>query len=175
MSVIQSRKKFKVAVCLMLIFQNGVFADFSCKYGIKVGGADGYNGVSIPTDFNCKTGKTCLRAEVDEMTNPDGDTMQNVVAMDCMDPNLCAKYYEDADEATINSWTALRVGDFLSQANEYNPGKKGARAVCCESDNCNSKAIDRAIPDPSDPEMSAGSKFAAPLNLLAAVVVLIFC
>ena len=61
--MIKSRKELKVAVYLMLILQNGVFASLKCMVGIQVGGDGGYKGAGTPVSTNCAPDETCLRIE----------------------------------------------------------------------------------------------------------------
>ena len=70
--MIKSRKELKVAVYLMLILQNGVFASLKCMVGIQVGGDGGYKGVGTPVSTSCAPDETCLRIEAEELTDGDG-------------------------------------------------------------------------------------------------------
>ena len=72
MPVIQSRKKLKMAVCMMLILRLNVVAEemLTCKVGIIVGDGDGSFSQPCPANFSC------LRVEIDEIEATNGDKGQ---------------------------------------------------------------------------------------------------
>ena len=72
-----SFKKFVVVVYLLLFVQKRVIAngDLNCLNGIKTNGKDGWgpDKVGVPSSRSCNAGQACLRLEVDEIEDPNGE------------------------------------------------------------------------------------------------------
>ena len=66
--MLRNHKKLELAVCLLLILKNGVFADLNCIFGMKIGESNGYNGKIEPVTFLCQPDEKCVRVEADEIT-----------------------------------------------------------------------------------------------------------
>ena len=78
MYTIQSSNKRIAAVFFLLIVQSGVFASKSrtnCMYGIKAGEKEGWGEPLVePSTMNCiGDTRSCLRIEVDEIGDPNGE------------------------------------------------------------------------------------------------------
>ena len=75
--MIKNSKKLKVAFCLLLIVQKRVIADgdLNCLNGIKIDEKDGWgpDKVGVPASRSCNVCKACLRLEVDEIGDPNGE------------------------------------------------------------------------------------------------------
>jgi len=99
-------KKLKNFVYLLLIVQNSFYANcIDCMYGIKVGETDGWGD---PPKGKVKVGEpcdySCLRLEIDEIKDPNGEMIKNVVGFACIGD--CKNIYENADQQKLKSETA---------------------------------------------------------------------
>jgi len=173
MYTIQSSNKRIAAVFFLLIVQSGVFASKSrtnCMYGIKTGEKEGWGEPLVePSTMNCiGDTRSCLRIEVDEIGDPNGERIKNFVAMSCVEE--CTSKYENVPQEQLNQ-------EVINVVNKIERGFKtdmiGAKARCCTTETCNSEPIPEpsATPEPSAiPEPSAGSNMAASFSFLTVFV-----
>jgi len=161
MYFIRSSKKLKAAAFFLLIVQNGVFAFVprKCMFGVKYGETEGWGDdpKGVPIEIPCDGAtRSCLRLEVDEIGDPNGERIKNFVAMSCVE--MCTEMYENVPEEQLNN-EVINIVNVIVQG--FKPDMIGAKVGCCSTEKCNSEPI---------PKPSAGSQLAAPLSFLTVFV-----
>jgi len=162
-------KKLKVAAYLLFIVQNSVFAESSinCMKGVKVGENEGYEENGKIVMIQCYNLDSCLRLEIDIISAPNGDNLENVAVMDCV--SECKTNFENQNQPELNAEAAMRLGGQVGQT--FGREMTDARARCCRENECNSEP---PLKPTQQPETSGGSKLSASLTLFIVLVVNIF-
>jgi len=156
-------KKLKNFVYLLLIVQNSFYANcIDCMYGIKVGETDGWGD---PPKGKVKVGEpcdySCLRLEIDEIRDPNGVMLKNVVGFECAAD--CENSFENADQQKLKSVTAAIISGMVKKS--FGNDMSDVKPSCCDTTNCN--GIEK-------PDTSAGIKIAASLSLPVVFIVALF-
>jgi len=164
-------KKLKNFVYLLLIVQNSFYANcIDCMYGIKVGETDGWGD---PPKGKVKVGEpcdySCLRLEIDEIKDPNGEMIKNVVGFGCAAD--CEILYENAEQPKLKSQTANTLSGMVGD--NFGLDMSDVRASCCDTTDCNDIPIEKPTVKP-EPETSAGIKIAASLSLPVVFIVALF-